>query len=110
MTLAYRAFADGRVIYGETNARSMGAPRRTAADRRREAEEAARRDARRSIRLGVLGTAVLFLSGVGVWLLPEYVFGFLAGMVVGIVLLLAAFFLVRGSVLTLKGGDQTKLY
>ncbi len=88
----------------------MAAPRRTAADREQEAKEHARRDARLSTRLGVLGVALLFLSGLGVWLWTDYVIAFLAGMVVGILLILGAFFLVRGSVLTFKGEDDNKIF
>ncbi len=82
----------------------------TAAERKREEREEAQRNARVSMRVGTLGVAVLFLSGIGVWLLPDYVYAFIGGMVVGILLILAAFFLVRGSVLTFKGEDETKLY
>lgn len=88
----------------------MAAPRRTPAERRREEQERAQRDARRSVRLGTVGVVVLFLSGIGVWLAPGYVYAFIAGLVVGILLILAAFFLVRGSVLVVKGDDRTKLY
>ena len=48
----------------------MAAPRRTPAERRREEQERAQRDARRSVRLGTVGVVVLFLSGIGVWLAP----------------------------------------
>lgn len=88
----------------------MAAPRRTAAERKREEREEAQRNARRSVRLGTVGIVVLFLSGIGVWLAPGYVYAFIGGLIVGILLLLSAFFLVRGSVLTLKGEDQTKIY
>jgi len=88
----------------------MAAPRRTAAEREREAREEAQRDARRSIRLGAVGIILLFLSGVGVVLLPDYVFAFIGGMVVGILLILAAFLLVRGSVRMFKGEEETKIY
>ena len=88
----------------------MGAPRKTASERAREAREEAQRNTRRSIRLGAIGVVVLFLSGFGVWLAPDYVFPLIAGMAVGLVLLLSAFLLVRGSVLVLKEDDQTKLY
>ncbi len=88
----------------------MAAPRRTAAERKRETQEAAQRDARLSMRLGLVGVVVLFVSGFGTWLLPGYVYGFIAGMVLGILLILAAFFLVRGSVLVFKGEDETKIY
>ncbi len=87
----------------------MVAPRRTAAERKREAQEAAQRDARLSMRLGLLGVLVLFLSGIGTWFLPGYVYGFIGGLVLGILLLLAAFFLVRSSVLAFKGEDETKI-
>ncbi len=88
----------------------MAAPRRTAAERRQQEREGAQQNARLSIRLGTLGVVVLFLSGVGVWLAPDFVFAFIGGMVVGILLLLSAFFLVRGSVLAFRGEDETKLY
>ncbi len=88
----------------------MAAPRGTAAERAREAREAAQRNTRRSLRLGTLGVVVLFLSGIGVLVLTDYVFVFVGGMAVGIVLLLAAFLLVRGSVLALTRSDETKIY
>ncbi len=88
----------------------MVAPRRTAAEREREAREQAQRQARLSIRLGVAGLAVLFLSGLGVWLWTAFVLAFLAGMVVGILLILGAFLLVRGSVLTFKGEEDNKIF
>lgn len=88
----------------------MAARRVTAAEREREAREKAQRDARLSTRLGTVGIIVLFVSGFGVWLRPDYVFGFIGGMVVGILLLVAAFFLVRGSVLTFRPDEQTKIY
>ncbi len=89
----------------------MAAPRRTtAAERKRAEREEAQRNARLSMRVGTLGVAALFLSGIGVWLLPDFVYAFIAGMVLGILLILAAFLLVRGSVLTFRGGDETKLY
>ncbi len=88
----------------------MAAPRRTPAERKREAQEAAQRDARLSIRIGLVGVVVLFVCGFGTWLAPAYVYAFIGGMVLGILLILAAFFLVRGSVLTFKGEDETKIY
>ncbi len=88
----------------------MAAPRETAAERERATKEEAQRKARLSTRLGALGIVLLFLSGLGVWLWTGYVVAFLAGMVVGILLLLGAFFLVRGSVLTFKGEDDDKIF
>ncbi len=88
----------------------MAAPRKTAAERKREDREEAQRNAKQSVRVGTLGCVVLFLSGLGVWLVPAYAFAFIAGLVVGILLLLLAFFMVRGSVLVFKGDDETKLY
>lgn len=90
--------------------RDMARPRRTAAERDREAREEAQRSARLSLRLGFLGVVVLFLSGVGTGLLTAYIFVFLGGMVVGILLILAAFFLVRGSVLTFQPDPGNKLF
>ncbi len=49
-----------------------------------------------------MGIVLLFACGFGVWLLPDYALAFLAGMVFGILLILYAFLLVRGSVQTLK--------
>ena len=88
----------------------MAAARKTAAETRREEQEAAQRQARRSLRLGTLGIVVLFLSGIGVLLAPAYVFGFIAGMAAGIVLLLLAFFLMRGVGLVLRAEERTKIY
>ncbi len=88
----------------------MAAPRKTAAERWREEREEAQRKAKQSLRIGTLGVVVLFLSGLGVWFVPAYVFGFIVGLVVGILLILLAFLMVRGSVITFRGEDETKLY
>lgn len=88
----------------------MPAPRGTAAERRREAREEAQRKARESVRLGGIGIAILFLCGVGTWLLPDYAYAFVGGMVLGILLILAAFLLVRGSILAFQEDGETKLY
>lgn len=88
----------------------MAASRKTPAETRREEQEAAQRKARRSLRLGTLGIVVLFLSGIGVLLASEYVFGFIGGMALGIVLLLVAFLLMRGAGLLLRAEDRTKIY
>lgn len=88
----------------------MAAPRKTAAERKREEREEAQRKAKQSLRLGTAGVVVLFLSGLGVWFLPGDAIAFLAGMIVGIVLILSAFLMVRGSVLTFRGEDETKIY
>ncbi len=85
------------------------AARRTAAEREREGKEAAQRNARRSLRLGTAGVIVLFLSGLAVWLLPDFVFVFIGGLVVGILLILAAFLMVRGSVLAFRPDDRERL-
>jgi hypothetical protein len=88
----------------------MVAPRRTAAERDREAREAERRKTRLSMRLGGLGVLILFLSGLGAWLVTPFILVFLAGMVVGILLILAAFLLVRGYAMRLTREDETKIY
>ncbi len=88
----------------------MAALRRTAAERKREEREEAQRKAKQSLRTGTAGVALLFVCGVGLWLLPDYAYGFIGGMVVGIILILYAFLTVRGSVLTFKGEDETKIY
>ncbi len=86
----------------------MAAPGTSAAARREAARQEAQRKARSSLRVGVLGIVVLFLSGVGVLVLPDYVFAFIGTMVVGILLILAAFLMVRGSVLAFKAEDEDK--
>lgn len=66
----------------------------SAADREREAREAAIRRRKLSIRLGSLGVLLLFLGGVGVILEPAYVAELLAVMVLGVLLVVAALLLV----------------
>ncbi len=88
----------------------MAAPGKSAAARREAARQEAQRRARSSLRTGVLGIAVLFLSGVGVLVLPDYVFAFIGTMAVGILLILAAFLMVRGSVLAFKDEDEARIY
>ncbi len=87
----------------------MSSPRRTFAERERETREEAQRKTRLSLRLGGLGVVLLFASGVGGWLWTVYLVAFLGGMVLGILLILVAFLLVRGSVLSLKGEERTKI-
>lgn len=88
----------------------MERPRPTAAEREREAREEAQRKARLSVRVGALGVVVLFLGGFGVWLLPEDVLAFLGVIVVGILLVVAALFLVWGFSGRLRLDDETKIY
>jgi divalent metal cation (Fe/Co/Zn/Cd) transporter len=87
----------------------MAVPRPTAAERAREAKEEAQRKSRLGLRLGALGVVVLFGSGFGAWLAVDYILLFLVGMVLGIVLVLAAFFLVRSSIHSLEGEAPTKI-
>ncbi len=87
----------------------MDAPRKTYAERQAMAREKAQGKARRSVRLGTLGIVVLFASGLGLWLLPDGAIAFLAGMVLGILVILYAFLLVRESVQTLEPEDRTKI-
>lgn len=88
----------------------MERPRPTAAEREREAREEAQRKARLSVRVGGLGVVVLFLGGLGAWWMPQDVVVFLAVMVVGILLLVAALFLVWGFAGRLRLDGETKLY
>ncbi|HYM39362.1 MAG TPA: hypothetical protein VEY12_04340 [Thermoplasmata archaeon] len=88
----------------------MERPRPTAADRAREEQEAARRRGKLSLRLGGLGVAVLFLGGLGVYLLPDASLPFIGAMVVGILLVVVALVLVWGSPMRLRLDDQTKIY
>ncbi len=83
----------------------MDAPRKTYAERQAMVREEAQGKARRSVRLGTLGIVVLFACGLGLWLLPDWALPFLAGMVLGILVILYAFLLVRGSVQTIKTGE-----
>jgi NADH:ubiquinone oxidoreductase subunit H len=87
----------------------MARPRGTAAEREREAREQAQRKAKLSLRVGGLGIVVLFLSGFGVWLLPEEIALFLGGMVLGIVLVMVALSLVWGFAGRLRIDDETKI-
>ncbi len=86
---------------------AMVLPRTTAAERQRqEREETARRN-RWSVRLGTLGVFLLFLGGIGVVLFPTDALPLIAVMILGILLLLAAFLMLRGSLLKLPE-DSTK--
>jgi hypothetical protein len=87
----------------------MARPRPTAAEREREAREQTQRKARLSLRVGGLGIVVLFLSGFGVWLLPEDIVLFLGGMVLGIIFVLVALLLVWGFAGRLRLDDETKI-
>ena len=78
----------------------------TAAERAREERERATRRRRTSVRIGSLGLAVLFASGIGVFFSPGDAAAFLGLMAAGIVLLAIAFLLVRPKiqdVLELRG-------
>ena len=88
----------------------MERPRPTAMEREREAREEAQRKAQLSVRVGGFGVVILFLGGVGAWFLPEEVLVFLGVMVVGILLLVAALFLVWGFSGRLRLDDETKIY
>ncbi|OGS62133.1 MAG: hypothetical protein A3K59_03690 [Euryarchaeota archaeon RBG_19FT_COMBO_69_17] len=81
---------------------AMDAPKMTAADRERLTRERVAARRRRSGRLGGIGVALLFLGGVGTILAPEYVVGLIVVMSVGIVLVVAAFLLVRDGVAGLR--------
>ena len=88
----------------------MERPRPTAKEREREAREEAQRKAHLSVRVGGLGVVVLFLGGVGAWLMPEEVYVFLGVLVVGVLLVIAALYLVWGFTGHLQLEDQTKIY
>lgn len=88
----------------------MARPRGTAAEREREAREQAQRKAKLSLRVGGLGIAVLFLSGLGAVILPDEILIFLGAMVVGIVLVLVALSLVWGFAGRLRLDDETKIW
>ena len=82
----------------------MEGPRRTtAAEREREAREDAARKSKLGMRVGTTGVIVLFLGGVATLLLPDWIVAFLGVMVLGILLVLAAFLLMRGSVAEVTG-------
>lgn len=87
----------------------MKASRTTYAERQQAIREEAQRQSRTSVRMGALGVVLLFASGLGVWLLPDYAVALLVGMVLGILLILYAFLLVRGSVRTFRAEDRTKI-
>lgn len=88
----------------------MTGPRPTAAEREREEREETQRKTRASMRLGAVGVVLLFASGLGTWFASDYVLLFIAGMIVGLLLILAAFILVRGFAMRLGLGDRTKPY
>jgi hypothetical protein len=88
----------------------MERPRPTAAEREREAREEAQRKAQLSVRVGGFGVVVLFLGGLGVWLMPEEVLVFLVVMVVGILLVAAALYLVWGFAGHLRLDDRSKIF
>lgn len=85
----------------------MVPPRMTASEREREERESVARRNRLGVRIGTVGVFLLFPAGVGVVLAPSYALPLIGVMVVGIVLLLAAFLLLRGSLLKLPE-DSTK--
>lgn len=82
----------------------------TAAEKERAQREETQRKTQASLRLGAAGVVLLFASGLGVWLASAYVLLFLGGMVIGVLLILAAFVLVRGFAMRLGIEDRTKLY
>ena len=86
---------------------AMVPPRRMPSEREREEREATARRSQLSVRVGTVGVFLLFLAGVGVVLAPSYALPLIGVMVVGIVLLLSAFLLLRGSLLKLPE-DSTK--
>ncbi len=88
----------------------MAVPRMSAAEREREAREETQRRTRLSMRLGAVGILLLFASALGAWLASAYIVVFLGGMGLGLVLLLAAFLLVRGFAMRLGLEPRTKLY
>ena len=73
----------------------MQPPRVTAAERAREEREQAMRRRRTSVRIGTAGVIVLFAAGIGVVLSPSDAATLVAVMLLGIVLIGAAFLLVR---------------
>lgn len=75
----------------------MSQPRQTLAEREREAREEAARKRALSLRLGGAGVLLLFLGGIGTVLVSDLVVAFLGSMVLGIVLLVGAFLLIRGA-------------
>ncbi len=85
-------------------------PRPTAAKRERAAREEAQRKAKLSVRVGGFGVVVLFLGGLGAGLMPDEILIFLAVMVVGILLVVAALSLVWGFTGRLRLEDRTKIY
>ncbi len=110
LTFVYGARAPRRgVKYGAANRGTVAAPRETYAERQKADRAEAQRRTRRSLRAGAAGIAVLFACGLGLWLLPDYALAFLAGMVLGILLILYAFLLVRGSVEAFKMADRPKI-
>ncbi|OGS47213.1 MAG: hypothetical protein A3K66_00370 [Euryarchaeota archaeon RBG_16_67_27] len=80
----------------------MAPPRTTAAEREREAREAAVRRRGLSARVGTVGVVLLFLGGIGTILSPENVATMIGVIVVGIVLVLAALLLISDAVRDVK--------
>lgn len=87
----------------------MAERRKSYAERQQEVREEAQRRTKLSMRVGVLGIVVLFASGLGAWLLTAYILAFLGGLVLGVLLILSAFLLVRGTAQRLKIEDPTKI-
>ncbi len=84
--------------------------RPTATERDRAVREEQQRKARLSLRVGGIGIVILFLGGVGAWLLPDQVLAFLIVMAAGIVLLVVALSLVWEFAGRFRLDDETKLY
>ncbi len=88
----------------------MATTRPSAKEREQAAREEARRKARLSVRVGLVGVAVLFLCGVGIWQVPQDIVPFLGGMIAGILLIVVALLLVWSSPMRLRLDDETKIY
>ena len=84
----------------------MDVPRVTAAERVQEEREQAMRRRRTSVRIGTAGVTVLFAAGIGVVLSPSNAATLVAVMLFGIVLIGAAFLLVRPRVSDMLGKPE----
>ncbi len=82
----------------------MSLPRTSAKDHDREARERIESRRRVSIRLGSAGIILLFVAGAGILVSPETVSALLFVMVLGLILVVAAFLMIRD-----VGGGLLKL-
>lgn len=79
----------------------------TAKERERAEREEALRRRRLSVRVGIAGLTLVFLSGILIILVPDYLVVLLGMMLLGVALLVVAFVLIQGAARSLKTLTKT---